>query len=91
MGNAARIQEKPDSVRRASADGLRTQILARWPDSRLMVWTASLDPGWSCHVEGPPELIREVLRAYGPTPSRDLTLITPGSIVYRWLQPSGPA
>lgn len=86
MPSAAFIPARPDSVRRASAEGLRTQILARWPDARLLVWVESLDPGWSCHVEGPPPLVREVLRAYGPTPTRELTLLTPGSIVYRWLQ-----
>jgi hypothetical protein len=88
MGIPAVIAVKADSVRRASAEGLRTQILARWPDSGLLVWVESLEPGWSCHVEGPPHLVREVLRAYGPTPTRELTLLTPASIVYRWLQPS---
>jgi hypothetical protein len=87
MTIAAAFSLKPESVRRASADGLRTQILARWPDHRLMVWIEQLNPGWSCHVEGPPELIKEVLRAYGPTPARELSLITPASVVYRWLQP----
>ena len=73
---------------RTLAESTRAFIRDHWPHEELRVAIEAEEDAYKCVVEGPPPLISEIIRAFGPTPGRIVTKLSPVAICIAWSMPA---